>query len=602
MALGTNNLGLHTPRLQGAVVDAEFLGSAAIGSSDTMVVGLGCLLIVSGLWAFGIHNGFDHETYLIYLSDLKPGFEGFFYPDPLRKFTSLFYHLSYVLGSAFGVRGSFVPYQLVYAALWVLRALLTYLIVLRLMPGRPALAIFAGLFAALHAADGALNWVGQLNQFGFIFLMLLSFLLLLIAFDTRRLLIAGLAALGSAAAAYLSLWSYESPLPVMLTFPAVVAVLRRDIRPSRLAWVNIIYLVPVVAFLGENIVRYLSIGGGGATTYQMAVSRHDYSLPALVKDLELHLKNSIAFWNWPNSLYLPENLWNYGGAGIPVLIGAGLLLIRAVIVESRSTQPFCLDGKVFRFACAAFGLVVASYLVILVLNDNRHLWRTEFLPSWAAASLMAVALYSLLRFVPGSALRLVASAPLVIAVGIYATLGGVNSALNNGAGWERQRAIIASIVSNAPYVADGTLFVIRNGSHNADPFGYNEYLDLALHLAYPGRKVAGTYFFADSGPAPGPSNVDLNGGEPRIRPEVPLLTIPPTSIEHVLVFDYDPSTRQVNPVAAGPMRVGAVQILAKRSEFCAAVAGFMPVAATVQRYGPITAAHTVVCSKEGAGG
>jgi hypothetical protein len=600
MALDTNNLRLHTPRLQKAVVDAEFLGSAAIGSSDTMVVGLGCLLIVSGLWGFGIHNGFYQETYLVYHSDLNPGFEGFFYPDPLRKFTSLFYHLSYILGSAFGVRGSFVPYQLVYAALWVLRALLTYSIVLRLMPGRPALAVFAGLFAALHTADGALNWVGQLNQFGFVFLMLLSFLLLLIAFDTRRLLVAGLAALGSAAAAYLSLWSYESPLPVMLAFPAVVAVLRRDIQPSRLAWVNIIYLVPVVVFLGENIVRYL-LGGDGAT-YQMAVSRHDYSLPALVEDLELHLKNSIAFWNWPNSLYLRENRWNYGGAGIPVLIGAGLLLIRALILEHQSTQPFRLDGQVFKFACAALGLVVASYLAILVLDDNRHLWRTEFLPSWAAASLMAVALYSLLRFVPGSALRLVASAPLVIAIGIYATLGGVNSALNNGASWEQERVIIDSIVSNAPDVADGTLFVIRNVSRQADPFGYNEYLDLALHLAYPGRKVAGTYFFADSGPAPGPSNVDLNGGEPRIRPEVLVRTIPPTSIEHVLVFDYDPMTRQVNPVAAGPIRVGANQILAKRSEFCAAVAGFMPAATTVERYGPITAAHSVVCSKEGAGG
>src|SRR6202007_3071544 len=80
--------------------------SAATGSPDTIVVGFACLLIVGGLCSlFGIHNGFDTETRAIYLSDLRPGLEGFLFPDPARKFAALFYHLSYVLGSTLGVRG-----------------------------------------------------------------------------------------------------------------------------------------------------------------------------------------------------------------------------------------------------------------------------------------------------------------------------------------------------------------------------------------------------------------------------------------------------------------------------------------------------------------
>jgi hypothetical protein len=382
----------------------------------------------------------------------------------------------------------------------------------------------------------------------------------------------------------------------MIAFPAAVAILRRDVRLSRLTWASAIYLIPLIIFVTENIVRYLSSTGGGAATYQMAVSRHDYSGAALVDDLGVHLKNSIAFWNWPNSAYYAENLRNYGIAIIPVMIGAGLVTTRAVVSENRSTKSFRLDWQVFTFAFIACGLLIASYLVILVLNDNLHLWRTEFLPGFAAASVMAASLYLLLHFIPGSALRMVAAAPLVIVVGICATLAGVNSALNNGAVWEHQRAIISSIVSNIPDVTDGTLFVVRNIRHRGDPFAYNEYLDLALHLAYPGRKITGIYFFDDSGPAPGGTDVDFSSGGFRIRPEPHYnYTAQPTTIEHVVVFDYDQSTGDASPISAGPVTAGADHIPLERYDFCAAVAGSRPAAMTLHRYGPIAAAHSIAC-------
>src|SRR6476620_1161443 len=93
-------------------------GSLAQKVRPTIVLVGGYTLVVVGLWGiFGVANGFNVETGLIYPSDVASGLNGFFSDDPLRKFTSVFYHLAYVLGAAVGDRGSFVPYQLVYGAL-----------------------------------------------------------------------------------------------------------------------------------------------------------------------------------------------------------------------------------------------------------------------------------------------------------------------------------------------------------------------------------------------------------------------------------------------------------------------------------------------------
>jgi hypothetical protein len=89
-----------------------------------------------------------------------------------------------------------------------------------------------------------------------------SFFLLLVAMDSRRMISTMSWAAASALAGYMSLWSYESPLPVMLAFPFTAALLRRDVPLSRLFCAQGIYVLPVVAFIGENVQRYLASGGG----------------------------------------------------------------------------------------------------------------------------------------------------------------------------------------------------------------------------------------------------------------------------------------------------------------------------------------------------
>jgi hypothetical protein len=560
---------------------------------------LAFLLVVVGLSSlFGIFNGFNGETGLIYPSDVHQGLAGFIYGDPLRKFTSLFYHLSYVLGSAVGERGSFVPYQVVYAALWVLRSVLTYLLVKQLMPERPALALFAGLFAAMHTADGALNWIGQLNQFGFIFLMLLSFVALVRAVESNSIARATALTTASVGAAYLSLWSYESPLPVMLAFPFAVAILRRDLARRRLLWVFGVYLVPIIAFIAENAHRYLTNAGNG--TYQIAVSRASFSPLALMSDLALHLTNSVAFWLWPHTSFQAERSQDYVMAFVPVIAAILILIPVAVYLESRSSKPFHIDVHLLLFACLSIGLLIASHLVILVLRDNRNLWRTEFLPGFAAAWLMGATLYALLVLVPGNVPRTILAIVAFATVGAFATRAGVNSALYFHALWERHRIIVSSIIANAPRVADGTLIVIRNINPQNNPFGADMWLDHALHLAYPRTMVAGIYFFQDGSSAPDTS-ISMDGGEPHLLStgsQTLFHSAASIPINHVMLFDDDPLTGQAVPVAMGPVSVGKSMLRVPGYDFCAPITGTTPAVIAIRRYGPIESRDRIFCSKE----
>ena len=573
-------------------------------SSAVFLVASYCAIVI-GLWGlYGAWNGFNFETGLIYPSDVSPGLDGFFYSDPLRKFTSLFYHFSYVLGSILGIRGSFVPYQIVYGALWVLRCCLTYVIVRRLIPDRPALAVFAGSFVAMHAADGALNWVGQLNQFGFIFLMLLSFTALMVALDSRHTLVACAWAVVAAIFGYLSLWSYETPLPVMILFPVGIVLLRPDIPTRRFVWVTSVYLLPALAFVAENARRYLTRVGDGSATYQAGVVRHDFSAGGLVSDLWFHVENAVLPWHWPHAYFSSQHWHEYAIAIIPITLAAAAVSLIGIARESIGKGPikaFRLSGRLVLFAGIGLGLLVASSTVILLLADNRTLWRTEFLPSFPASCLLATVLYALVSVARTNGFRLAIAVIALMGVGTFSTFAGVNSALYFHSLWERQRILISSIVSNAPNVRDGTLFIVRNIDRSKDPFGHNMWLDLAVRLAYPGIRVGGIYFLDDNRPAPG-MNIDIAHGEPRILSEgFPTLfhAEPESAISHVLVFDYDAKSGEAEPVGSGPIKIENQELSVPSYSFCTAISGSKPNMVAIRRYGPITATHRIVCPAGG---
>ena len=572
------------------------IGKLAV-DHQVVIASISYILVVLGLWGvYGFSNGFGYETGLITTSDESNGLGGFFYVDPLRKFTSFFYHLSYVLGALFGVNGSFMPYQFVYATLWVGRGLLTYLIVRELMPGRPSLALLAGLLATLHTGDGSLNWIGQLNQFGFVFWTLLSFLLFLNAMKAPTDLQAAVWAGGASLGGYLSLWSYESPLPVLAAFPLSVAIVMWSFDWRRLGLISTIHSVPIVWFTLLNVQRYIENAGSG--TYQASVARTDFTFSGILGDLGLHMKNAFAFWTWPHVGLNRAPFEEYVIGFIPVLLGIALIVSVALFAERRSLRPFARDSRLGRFAIVAIGLIVASYLVPLMLADNRNLWRTEYLPTFASGALAATGFYVGMGLLPSFRLRAVACGTLVSVIGFYAVQCGVNSGRYQSSHWQPVRELIASILYHAPTVADGTLVVVRGMPYGEGYFGHNMWFDLGLRIAYPRTRVAGIYYLDDGKSAPG-LNISLAGGKPQVLPHgFPTLfhveQKPP--IRHVLVFDVAPGTNQAALVARGPITMADWKLSSEAYKPCDAVK-YEINSIGIRRFGPIRGVGQSVCIK-----
>src|SRR5262252_3851318 len=138
-----------------------------------IVAGVAYAAILLVVWgSFDMFTGMPGETVFAYMSMSLDRWGGFLYTaDPLRIHTNTFYQLSYVLSELFGVTGSYVPYEIVYAVLWWARGFLVFLLVRRFFPDRDEVAYVAGALVIVHASDHALQWVGQLNQFGMIFWM-----------------------------------------------------------------------------------------------------------------------------------------------------------------------------------------------------------------------------------------------------------------------------------------------------------------------------------------------------------------------------------------------------------------------------------------------
>jgi hypothetical protein len=499
---------------------------------------LSYVLLVLCMWIpFGPSNGMPYETGFVYQSATSSWWDAFFYSDPLRQFTNVFYQLSYLLGSAVTFPGDYLMYQLVYAALWWARGLLAFMIVRRLLGGHEVFAYLVGAVVIVHASDGALNWVGQLNQFGFIFWMLLSAYCLLSAFDgargEERVLHTGLACFF----AYLSLWSYESQIVLIAIFPLTFFAFYRRLTRSRVAMIAAYWTVPA-AYAMLNYVRYSK----QSLTYQQSVIRRDFSPSTLFSDLMFNVRASLEFWTWPRTTL-------FEGSGLVpaemVMIGVVVLVGGYVVV--RRLAPSCASSArigmppvrtLAALLCVGALLLVCSFPVYLLLDSSRGLWRTQFLSGFGAAVVLCS-----LAALPSAWLRRARWHEILPVFVVALVTGfGVWEAYQAGwihhRNWERHRVALEEVLRNAPSVKPDTLIVLVDIPASIDPFGDNMWFDMGVRLAYPGVSVAGAYYRDDATRPPGNGLVLFenrwvwNGmGYPPLMRSIPF--------EHTIIIRYD---------------------------------------------------------------
>jgi hypothetical protein len=530
--------------------------------------------LVFAMWGpFGPFNGMSYETGFALHSETSSLWQGFFFDDPLRIYTNFFYHLSYLLSKTLGLDGSWLGYQIVYAVLWLGRGMLCFGIVQRLAPGTPLFAYVVGALAIVHAADHTLNWVGQMNQFGFIFWMLLSFLLFIAAVDAvdcvRMVWLAALAAFFS----HMSLWSYEAQLP-MIALAAVLITLGRWRSWYRSLLALAIYVMPALIYIALNAVRYHAGNGG---SYQLSVLRNDLTLTNLLADLAFNLKYALLFWHWAE--FMPHEYALQHHLAIP-LVGALFFVLGAVGViwtAHSSSAVFPAAKYQVQLLAAALLLLLASFPAYLILNSARWLWRTQSLGGPAAALAMATLIglstlpaQQLMRGMQG---RRYFQQAVLIAFGVTLTFYGVVASMRSAAFhfsvWERARTAMERVLTAAPRLAPNTILVVLDVARTdadgkrLDPWGDNMWFDIAVQLSYPRVHVQGFYFWHNGEAPPGNrfreqlDQLDASrlvvlqpvDGVLRVMPTIPQILQVPSS----RVAGYDPTKL----ILSGPPTVEA---------------------------------------------
>lgn len=566
---------------------AEVSAASAAGEGRaTVLVAFAYALLVLAMCGIFVFNGMPYETSFPYMSETSsPAWRGFFYwDDSLRIHTNTFYHLSYLLAELFRVPGSFVPYQIVYAMLWWARGFLVFLILKRILSASWLFCYAIGALVIVHASDRALLWVGQLNQFGFIFWMLLACYVfvvdLRVAGTVRTVFYVLLAGLFE----YMSLWSYESQLFIVLALPVLALLSEKSFTNRRRMIAAAWYVVPIVyIFLSAS--RYLH---SSERTYQASVLRTNWSMQSLISDLFFNVWASLSVWSW-NGIISDVPTWQLALlatlAALTFILAGGLLRIRYWPGEQDRVPSIPEASVALRVLFAGMLLLFLSFPVYLLLESARSLWRTQILSGLGAAMVLGACISLLAGRMRKEQSKRFVFFGLTAAIVFFGTYCAIRRGGAHRAFWLVHKQAMEEVIRAAPRVKPGTLFVLVNIPQKKDPFWVSQWFDVALRLAYPGTPVAGTYFFDDQTPAPG-ANLILESSQWHWNHSFYLQPLVETAgISQTIVVEYhaDGSGR-VLPTLPPYLCHGACDVSLYHPE--ERIVGMQPSPLAIRRYGP----------------
>jgi hypothetical protein len=524
------------------------------------------------------------ETGFAFQSQTQSVWQGFWYVDSLRPHTNTFYHLSYLLGEALGVTGSFVPYQFVYAALWWAKGFLVFLLVRRLFPDTIFMPYVVGALALVHASDTALQWVGQLNQLGFTLWLLLATYFFIVAVQQPNKIRAAAGLVLAGFFQYMCLWSYESPLFIVLFTPWLIAFLLRPpfkrLGIASIGW----YIVPTV-YVFLSLKRYLHTTG---STYQESVLRKTWSVHALLSDLIFNVRASLCFWSWiPQKGYLPETeVHRLAAFATMAFLVVAMTFIFYNKRQSKSAAVPDFDFVMaWKLLAAGSVLLILSFPAYLALSNSRTLWRTQLLSAIGAAMVLGAAFALVARPFPRGWMREL----VVMCMSAVVVFYGASRAVERGAffrwNWHRHQVAIQEVIRDAPQIKPETVIVLVGVPKENDPLGHDMWFDMALRLAYPQVAVAGVFYYSDGAPGPG-NTLKLSANHWHWDGTTLAPLVREANLEQTLALEYRAD--------------GISRVLNKLPEFlCASacspelynpslrITGHTPSAVAVHRYGPL---------------
>jgi len=449
-------------------------------------------VLVMGMWGmFAFDRGLTYETGFP-VACQKSLHDCLVYGDTLRPYNSLFLGLGHVLGKG---NGSYATYQLLYGLLWWGRGVLTFLIIRRIWSTYPLFAFLIGALVIVHASDGALNWIGQLHQFGFMFCLVLAIYLLLESWLAPKPSLAIFFLVASLLPLYICLWTYESPYVLILSAPVILFALQPQINRRFLATTAVWYILPAI-YGYFQVEKYLI---AKASTYQTSILRPDMNAAAILHDLHLHLQQSLQFWRWAATLS------PYGVAVLAPAI-AGLCTI-AFIIGAHLLSPPGLIGaktppKIHLLMSFAIGLMILilSFPVYLLLAGNTMFWRTQMLSGFGSAIVLSSGILLLTQVMPKRKYRAILAVALCSMIVFNGVRAGVFFQGFHEYRWQIHRNLMSQISHLIPNVENPTLILLTNlpKAYERDPFGATLWFDFPIQLLYPDRNVVG-YFLDENG-------------------------------------------------------------------------------------------------------
>jgi hypothetical protein len=482
--------------------------SALTLPSTTLILLIGVPAIFFA--AYGVHGGMPWDYSLVVLSEDNPGWAGFLYPgDPLRKFTNLFYHFSFLLTKALGLQGDWLGYHAVSMLLLSAKGFLTWCLCRGLRLGN-TIGMVAAAVTVLHGSDTSFGHVGQLNQSGIVFFSLLSMCCFLEALS-RPGWRGALLLIVSAAASYLALWSHEATLFGLLAFPPLFVLLFRTCH-SLWAWFAGVFVELPPLIYTYLMAERMFLRPSGAS-YQESVLRPDIANAAAVGSDYLRLLRGLLLPDLPS--------WN------PLLLPSGLLASALILSAVLAFASRCHASQPFRWDAAFVSFLLASAFVlpyVAMKLTGQTYWRTLNLAVPFAAIFIAQTVVLLGSFnVLGRALAAAALGGMLL-VG-YSANAATYARYNEA--WERIRAPVARSLRTAPDVAEGTIILWQDVPPGKDYWTSDFWFDHLVRLAYPGRNVHASYTLrSDPNDAAGLAIVQRNQGKSIAFPDGRTLFIP----------------------------------------------------------------------------
>jgi len=396
------------------------------------------LVLATFAWVSATNfTGFDEW---LYLSLLSKGIVSF--PQSGRPL-QLVWDLPAVLLTPHGFLGFFLLHVLYLS----LAAVVVLLLVRRLTPESPALALLAGAFAATWAPlDMArLATVQASMNSGATFAALLALWLFVESDRAGRPALLALAVL----VGLVTTRSYEAVLGLLAGAPLLLLGSPPPSRRRRWTWI-LLWEGGVALGLALAAAPML---GGGASSYQREVLGLDLAPAAVLGRLLLQLRLHIA----PLVPTEPRELLHPAvAATVGVFLVGGLWLERGAaavaLPDRRRLGTLALLGAAF---------AVLGYAPFVISASIVNATRMQFLSGFGIALLLAAVLGLAASFVPSRARRalLVASGAWVVAVGTGHTMG-MQKAWDRASFYPAQRGTLVQLTTLAPGLEPGTLVLL----------------------------------------------------------------------------------------------------------------------------------------------